>query len=131
MAEHLPPEAGGQPQVDRDVEHAPATREVLVELPCDDVEPVRCEQDPRTHRPGDAVQHGVAVLEGEGDPQQPGPGGGQQELADRRVDRAVGHVQESFLLCPGGEPLLQVPEVLRRDVVQAREHAGRLVPAGG
>ena len=72
-----------------------APGEVLVELAGGGVEAGWMAQDARADPVGQRLQHAIVVLAGVGNPHQSGVGGGEQQAADRAVDRAVGDVEET------------------------------------
>ena len=88
VVQHRAPEPGRQPPVQRQVERVPAAREVLVEFAGGRVQPAGGAEDARADLVGQRLQHGVVALEGEGHPDQALLGGGQQQRADRAVDRS-------------------------------------------
>ena len=70
VREHVAAEAVGEPQVDRHVERAAASGEVLVELAGGGVEPRRVAQDARADVGGERGEHVVVVLARERDPHE-------------------------------------------------------------
>ena len=96
MGQDRPPEALGQLQVDRNLEEAAPTGEVLVDLAGDVVDPPRRAEDAGADGGGQLHQHVVMVLALEGHPHEPGRGGGQEQRADGAVHGAVGDVEQAI-----------------------------------
>src|SRR6266516_4322853 len=84
-----------------------ATREVLIELPADLIQPLRRVKDPRTYGMCEFHQHRVVVLAVVGHPHQALPRRREQQHPNGRVDHAVGGVQEALPLRRGDEPRVQ------------------------
>ena len=81
-------------QVDGEIEGVPATLEVLVELAMHVVDRGRRPQHPATRQPLDALELGVGIRV-ERDPQQPAIGGGDEQLAEGRLDEVVPRVEHA------------------------------------
>ena len=107
VGQHRAAEPGREAEVERQVEAGAAPGEVLLELAGGLVEPPRGAQDPGADLAGQASEHRVEALAFVGDPDQPGRGGGQQQRADRRVEGAVGDVEQALVLGLGDEPGVQ------------------------
>ena len=123
LLEHRAAEPVGQLQIHRDVEGVPASGEVLVELARDLVEAARGAQHPRADLVGEGGEHGVGVLHREGHPDQPGGRGREQQPAERRVEVAVGDVEQVLVHGTTCEHGLQPRE--RRRLLGVRSGRGQ------
>ena len=96
MLQHVAAEPVDELEVDGEVEALELTTQVRLDLAHRVIEPTRRHQHAWADRGRQLAEHGVEVLEREGDPHEPGGGGGQQELPDAGVDRPVGDVDQSL-----------------------------------
>ena len=112
VLQHGRAEAGRQSPVEGQVECSPASSEVLVELAGGRVETGWMAQDARADPIGQRLQDAIVILVGVGNPHQSGVGGGEQQTADRAVDRAVGDIEETFGLGCCRESAVETVEVI-------------------
>ena len=95
LGEHRHREAGLAAQVDGQVERAPASGEVLVELAPGDVDGAWGAEDAGPGDASDLLERRVGVAAGiEGDPEQAAVGRGDEQRADGAVDDVVAGVEE-------------------------------------
>ncbi len=103
VGEHVAAEPTGEAEVERHVEPAPASGEVLLELTGGGIESRRVAEDARAHVGRQLGEHLVVILAGEGDPDHAGRGRRQQQGTEWAVERAVGDVEQAGAIGIHGE----------------------------
>jgi hypothetical protein len=111
VVEHQAAEARGEAEVQRQVEPAPPASEVLVQLVGGDIQPPRGVQDPRADPRGQGLQHLIVAFARVGDPDQARLGRRQQQRPHRRVERAVGHIEQAVGVRAVGQPVVQTAQL--------------------
>ena len=112
VLQHGCAEAGRQSPVEGQAECSSASGEVLVELAGGGVETGWMTQDARADPIGQRLQDAIVILGGVGNSHQSGVGGGEQQTADRTVDRAVGDIEETFGVGCCRESAVEAVEVI-------------------
>lgn len=97
------------------LEPGPVTGEVLLQRSGDRIQSVSVVEHPRAHPLGEDLQDVVEALAGESHPDQAHRGGCEEEVADRRVDRPVGDVEQALLGGCRAQPGVQAGQIVGRD----------------